>query len=332
MFEQIIQLIGLTIDHPTMQEFLLSHGFKLPKKTEISGRASDRSFWIEHKKLGVNLLFSIDIKNPQFPPIAADKKGLWKPVLSHITFTNSKLDYPLNLQFGLSIAETKTYLGEPHYKSSDIHKIWLNEDGCESFYGWVQPLDENKQIQLSVRIKTEDALDEIDVSIKYLTPVLTLFDALNNQTIDTLVADNHHFNEATMLLAWCIQHEFYRGEPKDNAMISQVKAGKASIIDYLRQHHQMHIYKEQFASQFQTFIHQYCNNMSGFDILYARDFAYCFLDEPKLRQNYMGEAAINQLKSIQYTDEHQQLIFKMLDQRFAEFIQHGFAKSSPNFR
>ncbi len=327
MFEQVTQLIGLTIDHPNVQAFLLSNGFKLSKKNEISGHASDRSFWIEHKKLGINLLFSIDIKNPQYPPIPADKKGLWMPTLSHITFMDSKLDYPLNLRMGLTLVETKTILGEPHYKSSDIHKTWLNEDGSESFYGWNLPLNESKQIILDFRIKPDRSLSKIDVSIKHITPVLTLFDALKNQTIDALIADNYHCHEATMLLAWCIQRGMYMGETDEEETINQVKTGEISIIDYLRQHRQMHIYKELFAPQYQTFMHQYCNNMSGFDILYARDFAYCFLDNPTLRKNYMGEAAINQLNSIPYAKKHQEVAFKMLDQRLAEFSEDGFANS-----
>lgn len=76
LFQQTIALIGMPINHPNMQAYFAEYGFKTPKKTEISCRSSERTFWIEHKKLGVNLLFSVDIKNPHYPPVAADKKGM----------------------------------------------------------------------------------------------------------------------------------------------------------------------------------------------------------------------------------------------------------------
>lgn len=327
MFTQATQLIGKPINDPAVHAFLLKHGFKLPKKLTISGRASNRSFWIEHKKLGINLLFSIEIKSPLYPPIAGEKKGLWIPVLTHIDFANTKLDYPLNLRMGLTLAEAKIALGEPHYKSSDIHPVWLNEDGSESFYGWNLPFDDQRQLEIAIRIDTDGQLDEIAANIKRFTSVLMLFDNLNGETIEDCLTNTYYGHEAAMLMEWCIQHDMYTGDPNEQSILVQVKAGAANGLDFLRQHQSTELYKEQFAPQYQTFIHQYCKNMSGHDILYARDYAMCFLTNPKQRNNYMGAEAVDTLKQVAYSADNKQRLSAALNKRLQEFEMHGFTNS-----
>jgi hypothetical protein len=181
MFEQTIKLIGKLLNHPDLQAYLAEHGFKPPKKTEISGRTSERSFWMEHKKLGVNLLFDIDSKNPLYPPVAGSKKSLWVPILRSVTFLDAKTAYPFGLKMGLSYADAKQILGAPNYKSSDFHKTWLKEDGAESFYGWYKTIDEAKQITLHARIQTDGVLNEINVEVIGLKDIFVLFDAFTNQ-------------------------------------------------------------------------------------------------------------------------------------------------------
>ena len=84
MFEQTIKLIGKPLNDPDLQAFMAEHGYKQPKKAEISGRSSDRSFWVEHKKLAINLLFDIETQNPHYLPFAGSKKGMWLPMLQQI--------------------------------------------------------------------------------------------------------------------------------------------------------------------------------------------------------------------------------------------------------
>lgn len=311
-----------------MQAFLVEHDFKPPKKSEISGRSSERDFWIEHKKLGVNLLFSIDIKNPHYPPVAADKKGMWVAVLEYVTFLSTKIEYPLGLKMGLNYAQTVQILGEPSYKSSDISQIWLNDDGSESFYGWDYLFDKSKQIELHARIHLGDKLDEINVRIATLDSVFYLYDALRNENINNLLANNYHCHEAALFLEWAIKNDLYIGEPQHQAIIAQVKNGAANGLDFLAQHsYSGHVFKQQFAPSAQQFVRQYCNNMSSFDILYSRDFALSFLTHAKQRDNYMGEAAIETLKQMVYSIDIKAKIFSLLDKRLAEFNEHGFAKS-----
>lgn len=328
MFQQTIALIGMPINHLNMQAFLVEHGFKPPKKTEISGRNSERDFWIEHKKLGVNLFFSIDIKNPHYPPVAADKKGMWVAVLEYVTFLSTKIEYPLGLKMGLSHAQTAQILGEPSYKSSNISQIWLNYDGSESFYGWDYLLDKSKQIELHARIKLAENLDEMNVGITSLDSIFYLYDDLINENINNLLANNYHSHEAALFLEWAIKNDLYIGKPQHQAIIAQVKNGAANGLDFLTQHSNSgHIFKQQFAPSAQQFVRQYCNNMSSFDILYSRDFALSFLTHAKQRDNYMGEAAIETLRQMAYSIDNKAKIFSLLDKRLAEFNEHGFAKS-----
>lgn len=328
MFQQTIALIGLPINHSNMQDFLVEHGYKLPKKTEISGRNSERDFWIEHKKLGVNLLFSIDIKNFTYAPVAAEKKGLWMPVLQYVTFLNAKIEYPLGLKMGLSHDQTAQILGTPSYKSSDISKSWLNDDGSESFYGWNYSLDQDKQIELHARIHLGGELDEINVRIATLDSVFYLYDVLRNERIEHLLADSFSSHQVAMFVEWAIKNALYVGESQHQAIIAQVKNGVANGLDFLSKHiNSGHIFTQQFTPTAQQFVRQYGNNMSSFDILYSRDYSLSFLTNTKQRNNYMGEAAIETLRQMAYSIDNKAKIFSLLDKRLAEFNEHGFAKS-----
>ena len=66
MFEQLLKFIGKPLNDPALQAFMAEYGYKQPKRTEIFGRSSDRSFWVEHRKLGVNLLFDIEADDNDF--------------------------------------------------------------------------------------------------------------------------------------------------------------------------------------------------------------------------------------------------------------------------
>jgi hypothetical protein len=328
MFDQIIPLLGVALDQPAMQDFLAEHGFKPPKKSEISGRASDRSFWLEHKKLGLTLLFSIDTNNPLYSAKVGSKKGMWIPLLQQVNCSNNNLSDPYHLHMGLTLTEAKSLLREPHYKSSDFSKVWLNDDGTESFYGWNIPIDADRQTLLSFRIKTDGVLKKIDLGLKELTPVQYLYDPLIHETMHNLLGDPYHSIENAVFLEWSIQQGLYQGSAQEQETISKVKSGTLNGIDFLMKYpEKSRIFKEEFAPQHQTFVHKYCNNLSGHDVLYSRDFAFCFLKEPALRQNYMGIDATESLKQLHYTEENKNIVFDVLNQRMAEFNQHGFSKS-----
>ena len=86
----------------------------------------------------------------------------------------------------MSHAQTEQILGEPSYKSSDISRTWLNDNGSESFYGWDYLLDNTKQIELHARIQLAENLDEINVRVISLGLVFYLYDALGDEKINHL--------------------------------------------------------------------------------------------------------------------------------------------------
>jgi hypothetical protein len=190
MFEQTIKLIGAPLNHPGLQAFMIEHGFKQPKKTEISGRTSERSFWVEHKKLAVDLLFAIDLEenNPHYNQrFCGSKKGMWVPVLKQVTFKNPQLEYPFGLKIGLTQDEVTKILGNFTFKSSDITRTWINDDGSESFYGWVKTMDAAKDIVLHTRLWVGEVIRDIDIHPTRYDNVFYLYDALSGDTIDHLL-------------------------------------------------------------------------------------------------------------------------------------------------
>jgi hypothetical protein len=330
LFDTVNALMGVAINNPSMQDFFAEHGFKPPKKTTISGTASDYSVWVEHSKLGVDLLFSIEINNPLYTPPAGDKKSLWIPILKEASFKKNQANYPFGLTLDISLEEAKALLGEASYKSSDISKIWLKKDGTESFYGWQKMVDEARQIALNFRIKPTETLNAITLSLLQGTRLIPLYNPLKNQTMSDLLNDTLACHRVAVWLEWSILNGLYMGTNNEQVSINNVKAGTSNGVDFLRnQPEKSNLYLEQFAQAHQAFVRQYLNNLSTFDVLYARDYAMHFLSDAALRQNYMGEKAELALSQLAYSDEHKQMVFTMLDERFAEFKAHGFAKSQP---
>jgi hypothetical protein len=67
--------------------------------------------------------------------------------------------------------------------------------------------------------------------------------------------------------------------------------------------------------------------MSGHDVYYGRDYMLTFLKAASERNNYLGDEAQQTLSKVSLTDDSKAQCFAFLDQRFAEFSEHGFIKS-----
>ena len=327
IFEQIINLIGKPLNDAILQAFMLEHGFKPAKKAEISNRTSETTFWIEHKKLGVNLLFNININNPLYPPQVGSKKGMFIPILSYVTFLSKNITYPLGLTMGLKMAQVTQLLGEFTTKSSDVSKSWLNDDGSESWYSWNKTINETKQIELHARIKPDNKLDELNVSVIEYKTIFQLFNGLNSENISQFLANVNDFNDTSIFMEWGIKHGLYVGQTTEQAGVTAVKNG-LPIVDFFQQYVTASgIYLEFFAPPHQQFVRQYINNMSSHDVYFGRDYRLSFLINKAERNNYLGADAQSTLAKVVLNDENKVKMFAVLDARFAEFNAHGFAKS-----
>lgn len=328
IFEQAVNLIGKPLNDTVLQTFMNINGFKQPKKTEISGKSSERSFWVENKKLKVNLLFHIDPDNPIYFPFPATRKGMWQPILQQVTFCNPKFKYPFGLKIGLTHEETTKLMGDFSFKSSDIHPVWINDDGSESFYGWKKIIDNTKQLELHTRIDLGEKILEIDVHRNRMQSVFYLYDIFNNETISDTLSNTATLHEMAVFMEWAIKKDFYQGNSVQANIITKIKHDKANGIDFISEHNQCgHIYVEDFIPDVQQFVRQYCNNMSGKDILYSRDYVLSFLTDAKQRDNYFGQDAVDVLRKVEYSSGNIAKIFTVLETRFLEFNTHNFAKS-----
>jgi hypothetical protein len=328
IFERAINLIGKPLNNEALQEFINVHGFKQPKRTEISGKSSERSFWVENKKLKVNLLFNIDPENPIYNTFSGKRKGMWQPILQQVTFSNPKFEYPFGLKIGLTHQETTKIMGDFTFKSSDIHPVWINDDGSESFYGWKKIIDNTKQLVLHTRIDFGEKILKIDVYPNRMQIVFYLYDMFNNETISNTLANTATLHKMAVFMEWAIKKDFYLGNSVQADIITKIKQDKANGVDFISEHNQCgHIYVEDFIPDVQQFVRQYCNNMSGKDILYSRDYVLSFLTNAKHRDNYMGQDAINVLSKVEYSPGNIAKIFTIIESRFIEYNTHGFAES-----
>jgi len=327
MFNTLIDLIGLRIDDARIIDFLEKNGFKYPKKPFISNRSTDTSYWVENKKLGFDLLFSIEIYHENYPLIQGDKKGIFIPVLFEARWHNnkSKTEFPSGLDFSHSFEALKAKLGEPTLKSSDITPTWLNDDGSESFYRWSIMLDPAKGICYGLEYTDTQEIANFRLGVKYEQPLITLYYDRIYETFDTFLHSQNFYTMADlMLLQWAIDTDLVKTKA---AIAKEVKERKTPITEWVRAIDRGYILEDDFAAE-AAFLHAYIKRLSGYDIQYTQDVAYAFLESDELRQNYFGKAAEAQLNAIVYNDENYAKVKAILDKRLEEYRSHKFAKSN----
>lgn len=329
MFETLASLTGLRIDDARIIEFMEKNGFKYPKKPFISNRSTDTSYWVENKKLGIDLLFSVQTYLDNYPLIQGDKKGVFIPMLTNVRWHNNKSGtaFPLSLDFSYKFDALKEKLGEPTLKSSDISPVWLNEDGSESFYRWRIAVDNEKDIVWGLQFDDDQTIRDFMLGLKYESPVFELYYALLYGNFETFQASQDNYKTTSlMFLQWAIERGLVKTNDVTAAITNAVKEGKSPVIEWVRALGRGHILVDDFTAE-QRFIWAYIKNLSGHDILYTRDFAHLFLGTAELRNNYFGEAARKQLNAVAYNEENYGKVKSLIDSRLAEYQSHKFSKS-----
>jgi hypothetical protein len=284
MFETLTSLLGLTIDNEKIISFLEANGFKYPKKPFISNRSTDTSYWVENKKLGFDLLFDARTYLDAYPLVQGNKKGVFIPVLRSIRWYNNKSNtsFPQGVTFTDSFDALQTKLGAPTLKSSEISPTWLNDDGSESFYRWRLPI--GKDITWGPQFNDDNEVRDISLSLKYQNPLFRFYDEMQYQALKepTSAYDraNLHF------IRWAI----------DRHLIS----GHTTAMSWLQHINRGYILENDFSAE-NKFIHAYINNLSSFDILYARD--------------------------AETTGDDYEQVKQMIDKRLEEYNIHKFSKS-----
>ncbi|PWV56867.1 hypothetical protein [Chitinophaga sp. S165] len=329
MFETLANLTGLRIDDSRMIEFMEKNGYKYPKKPFISNRSTDTTYWVENKKLGIDLLFSAQPYLENYPLVQGEKKGVFIPMLTNIRWYNNKsgTEFPLSLDFNHKFEALKEKLGEPTLKSSDISPVWLNDDGSESFYRWRIVLDNEKDIVWGLQFDDDQTIRDFMLGLKYESPVFELYYAMLYGKFETFQASQDNYKTTSlMFLQWAIERELVKTNDVTAAVTTAVKEGTSPVIEWVRVLNRGYILDDDFTAE-QRFIRAYVKNLSGHDILYTRDFAHLFLETAELRENYFSEAARKQLNAIAYNEENYGKVKSLIDKRLAEYQQHKFSQS-----
>ncbi|PSL30978.1 hypothetical protein [Chitinophaga ginsengisoli] len=329
MFNTLKDLVGLRIDDEKIISFIENNGFKYPKKPFISNRGTDTSYWVENKKLGVDLLFEARIYLDNFSLIQGDKKGIFVPALSIVRWYNnkSKTEFPLGLDFNADFESLKMKLGEPTLKSSEISPIWLNDDGSESFYRWKKPLDDKKDIVWGLEFNDSQIIKYFSLELDTAKPLFHFYYEWLYESFETFLSSKNFYRTADlMFLQWAIEKDFVKTNEQQSAISKDIKEGKLPATEWVRILKRGYVTEEDFSAEV-PFIHAYIMNLSGHDILFTRDVAYSFLENAELKDNYFGKAAEEQLNKIVYNEGNYAKVKSIIDKRLAEYKEHKFSKS-----
>ena len=101
LHDELLPLYGRPLNDSAVLGFLTRHGFKLPKTLHKSARG-DGKIWLTHKKADVELLLATQPYNPLFPPLPAERKGMWMPRLTCAVFSGQHITLPAGLDWGAS--------------------------------------------------------------------------------------------------------------------------------------------------------------------------------------------------------------------------------------
>lgn len=317
MFNTLKDLIGLRIDDEKMISFLEANGFKYPKKATISNRSTDTSYWVQNKKLGIDLLFEAQNYLDRYPLIQGEKKGIFVPILNCVRWysNKSKTTFPHNLDFGVDFQTLNNTLGAPTLKSSEISPVWLNDDGSESFYRWDMMLDPEKSISWGLEFNDEQEVKYFKLGLTYSKPLIQLYYQWSYETYDSMLKRKDFYVTADLFfLRWAIDRNLANNN------------GNATALEWVRSLNRGYITEADFTGE-HAFMHAYIKNLSGHDILYTKDAAYAFLDSDELKQNYFGAAATERLNEVAFNDDNYAIVKSIIDTRLQEYTAHQFSKS-----
>jgi hypothetical protein len=313
MIEKLLSLLGLALNHENVKDFFSSEGLKYPKKETISNRSAETSFWVENKKKGYALLFGIQPYNPNYPLIQAEKKGQFIPLLAQVNFTEmTKYELPFGLNFKSSVIDIESKLGKPNLKSSDINKIWLKEDGTESFYQWRKPVDKQDNVFITIRYNTDGNVDDINIGIKVNQPLMEFYSELRYENFASVATSTEFSVKADIFFtAWAIKNKFISHECKTSNIID-------CAFDYLQSLGRGYVIDSDFSTN-HPFIRKYIKNMIGNDVFFSKEAAFSFLTNPLHKNNYLGEDAQKVLAEVELTEANFNVLNAIINKRYQEF-------------
>lgn len=266
--QECIDLLGRSINDKVVIEFIEKYSYKYPKKDKISIRNQNTSFWIEHKKTGINILFDIDWANSKYKGVPTKKRSVYYPRVVQISFEggNHVESFPFDLTFLDSYSEVISKIGKQTLKSSDIAYIWLN-DGKETFYDWEVCIDTSKDIDLAVRCY--DKVNRIALKLHENEELIKFYDELIYETFESYIQEFNNEDLAYAIFIRWLNENGYTENPKED------------IFEYIKSLDKSYfgmddIIKDKFL------IRRYIQNLDGNNIYLYGDFEKEFLSNRNL--------------------------------------------------
>ncbi len=305
--QEYIAILGKTVNQPVVVAFLKENGYAYPKKDTISIRAEDRYYWINSKARNVDLLCSIEVRNPKYAPAKSDKKGIYYPIVTKVIFYDEKSveGLPFGLNFGLSYESLQECMGKP-----------VTVNSLFGHHTFEKPIDTQREIFCGVVFDEEAGkILEISLFVKEEKVLFHLFDELKGENFETYQGrlGNREIAEV-MFVRWAIECDLVAETPANGELIRGVKNGEVSVFDYLQSLHRGYVSCGDLSACRKS-IYDYINNLNQDNGYYYGDFVKIFLPDEKLLANYLGATAQAVLDKVIFSEENYQKIKRILDKK-----------------
>lgn len=327
-----IALLGQPIHTPQMVQFFEQYGFKYPKKLTKSGKTSEPTFWVVHKKRKIDLLFSIEWHSKKYPPVPAERKNTFYPILSHIRiYTDKDIEnMPFGLNMAMSFDELKDKFGEPQF-----NPYILNDDNSPRIYFWLIALNDEKQIRIeSIDNQDDDPfVPDIWLSIVENKPLLQFWYPETGETFNSFVKNlpydttiehqfeplNHYSVRELFFLRWLIENEFIIQTDENKELLHAVKTGEKDIFAFLETLEMGYVGKNDIIAEKYRVIFDYIHNMNHDVPYYGDDIKTLFLTANELKRTKQNKNWLNPDKPLNerviYNEDNYQKVKAMLDKK-----------------
>ena len=329
-----IALLGKPINTPEMVEFFEKYGFKYPKKLTRSGRTTEPTFWIQNKKLKMDLLFSIEGHSKKYPPLPAERKNTFYPILSNINIYNPNGDFenmPFELNFKMSFDELKHKLGEP-----EANQHILNDDGSPHFYYWVIDLNDEKQMMVENRLPEggECYTSSIWLNIKENHPLIQFWYPKTGENFESFIKQlpynaqiehqfeplNHRSVTGLFFLRWLIENDIVIKTDENKEILQAVKTGQKDVFELLKVLDMCYLGEDDIIEQKAQTIIDYIHNLNGDLPYYHDDIESIFLTKEEFkRTKCTGRRWLDSTKllneRVSYNEDNYQKVKAILDSK-----------------
>jgi hypothetical protein len=337
-YKKIEALIGKELAGEEVRAFLDETGIKYPQKDTIGASAGDWSFWLTGRKAGVELLFGIDVLNRKYKVKQAERKGVFRPVLTAVLFREkTQFTLPYQITHRSNLDELKAKLGEP------VLHTFL------PFFVWNVMLDSGRDIKLYVEwhIEREEVRD-IWVMIAAFKEIFRFYYTQYGQTMESVLKSSYVYDEQEIknskrvsviynkaaaasalrkelfFIMWAADNGYlYLGEELKSG-VEDLRTRKIDVLKFAAKAFKddPFITLDNFVNIDQEFVYSYYHNLPSRYWYYDKDFEQAFSKETE-ELKIAGE-----ISRLAYSEENRRLVSEIINKRYAEFTREEKGKSN----